>query len=166
VIVPLDGSALAEASLPIAALWAEAFGVQVVLLTCVRELIYGDTEFVPASYWLPLPPGEGAVDARTYLDGIAQRVRFSRVEAVAQVVSGFDAARAVRDAAGPDDIIVMATHGHGGLRRALLGSVADEVIREAAGAVLVIRPAAPVEQSDEEIEATRRDLTMSSTSGA
>ncbi len=38
------------------------------------------------------------------------------------------------------DLIVMATRGRGGLRRAFLGSVADTVVREPGVRVLVIRP--------------------------
>ena len=40
----------------------------------------------------------------------------------------------------PGTVIALATHGRGGLTRLLLGSVADKVIRGAAGPVLVCRP--------------------------
>jgi universal stress protein A len=43
------------------------------------------------------------------------------------------------------DIIVMATHGHKGLARLLLGSVAERVVREARPPVLTLRPAIPVQ---------------------
>ena len=38
------------------------------------------------------------------------------------------------------DLIVLSTHGRGGIKRAILGSVADEVVRKFTGKVLVVHP--------------------------
>ena len=45
------------------------------------------------------------------------------------------------------DLILMATHGRKGLRRLVLGSVAEHVVREAPCPVLTVRPKAPAEKS-------------------
>jgi nucleotide-binding universal stress UspA family protein len=49
------------------------------------------------------------------------------------------------DVIAPTDLVVMTSHGRGGVRRWLLGSVADKLVREAAGPVLLVR-ARPPEQ--------------------
>ena len=62
------------------------------------------------------------------------------------VVEG-DAGTAIVDTAQREacDVIVMATHGRSGIVRALLGSVADHVVRHADCAVLLCRPPQPKE---------------------
>ncbi|HJM74349.1 MAG TPA: universal stress protein [Dehalococcoidia bacterium] len=51
------------------------------------------------------------------------------------------------------EVIVMATHGRSGVRRAVLGSVSDYVVRNAGATVLLVRPAAAVEQPEAKREA-------------
>jgi nucleotide-binding universal stress UspA family protein len=48
------------------------------------------------------------------------------------------------DAARECDLIVMGTHGRGGIRRAIMGSVAEHVLREATCPVVTVRPTVPV----------------------
>jgi nucleotide-binding universal stress UspA family protein len=61
-----------------------------------------------------------------------------------RVRTGVPAHEAVAEAAEwPADLVVVGTHGRGGAARALLGSVAEAVVRDAACSVLVIPPEAP-----------------------
>jgi nucleotide-binding universal stress UspA family protein len=80
--------------------------------------------------------------AQAYLDRTAGRLREDGVRASAAAVIGWNAADAILDAAHPDQVamVVLATHGRGGLRRLTLGSVADKLVRGARVPVLVYRP--------------------------
>ena len=59
-----------------------------------------------------------------------------------RVIATVGAAAGILDqlAGGTFDLVALATHGAGGLQRALVGSVADKVVRGAATPVLVLRP--------------------------
>jgi nucleotide-binding universal stress UspA family protein len=83
-------------------------------------------------------------EARAYLGRVAGRLRERGLRAQARVVVGTGAAEAivVEAQALKGAVIALATHGRGGLRRAVLGSIADRVIRGASCPVLVCRPAA------------------------
>lgn len=83
-------------------------------------------------------------EAQTYLDNVAERLRTKGMRIETRVVVGESAAAAVLDAANDQniDLIAVATHGHGGLKRLLLGSVADKIVRGALTPVLVYRPTA------------------------
>jgi nucleotide-binding universal stress UspA family protein len=74
--------------------------------------------------------------ARLYLDEVAAQIPDIPVEK--EVFSG-EASQAIIDAAGDADLIVMASHGRGGLARMALGSVTDAVIRGSHKPVLVDR---------------------------
>jgi nucleotide-binding universal stress UspA family protein len=81
--------------------------------------------------------------AREYLEKIAARLREEGVSVQTRVVAAPHAAPAILEEAQTQrcDFIALATHGRGGLRRMLLGSIADKVIRGASTPVLVYRPA-------------------------
>ena len=125
-VVPLDGSPLAEQALPYAAALARTLGSRVVLLYVRRTVAL---------------PDEGAPD----LDAIACRMRTSGVDVethVCQTPRAEHSGRAILDAAVDlgAGLIVMATHGRGGLGRMIYGSVADQVLRHATLPVLLIPP--------------------------
>jgi nucleotide-binding universal stress UspA family protein len=81
-------------------------------------------------------------EARTYLGGVAERLRAQSLRVQTRVVVHMQPAVAILDQCLdlPSSMIALATHGRGGLSRALLGSVADKVIRGATTPVLVYRP--------------------------
>lgn len=128
IVVPLDGSKLAEQILPYARLLAETFRAPIELL----RVHHPDRD---ATHWPPLPDEE-------YLKHISARylpvsLRVDQNEAKgepAEVILD----RAKRD---PACLIAMATHGLSGIRRWLLGSVASKVAHSAANPLLLIRPA-------------------------
>jgi nucleotide-binding universal stress UspA family protein len=80
--------------------------------------------------------------AQARLDRVADHLRTRGVTAVTRVLTGMGAATMILEEAarGRYDLISMTTHGEGGLRRVLLGSVADKIIRGAEVPVLVMRP--------------------------
>jgi nucleotide-binding universal stress UspA family protein len=97
--------------------------------------------YVPVADAIPPDPTAPVEEARNYLERVAS-TRLSKLDVppTLRVTVGPDAARDICEVAGPDGFIAMATHGMGGIRRTLLGSVTDRVIRSAPTVVLVMRP--------------------------
>lgn len=142
-VVPLDGSRLARAALDPAARLAEATGGRITLLRVVQPVM--GPGFGPADF----PQGVDAAateaaedEAAEKLGRAAAELRDRGLDVAVEVVRRPDVARAVLDAASglEADATVMATHGRGGVRRLLLGSVADKVIRGSEDPVLVVHP--------------------------
>jgi len=140
IIVPLDGSALAERSLePVTAL-AEAEHAQVTLLRIVT----------PPKGWpgsrtgIPTPPlrTPGLDEAERYLMKVRMDLAEHGFRAHTAVVVADDVAHAIVGfaQASDEDLIAIATHGRGGIRRAVLGSVADRVMSEGHLSLLVVHP--------------------------
>jgi nucleotide-binding universal stress UspA family protein len=142
-MVPLDGSPLAEAVLePVTAL-ARLWDAEISLVQVVRPIIL--TSDPP----LPFPTGYSDEETRMrreqaqdYVRDIAEHLRESGVKASGVVVIGGSVAHTLLDLARPErvSIVAVATHGLGGLRRLVLGSVADKLVCGADVPVLVVRP--------------------------
>jgi nucleotide-binding universal stress UspA family protein len=133
VLVPLDGSPLAEAALTAAVdLVRERPGATLILLRAAE-----------ASTLPGADPTEAQVrvvrEAESYLEAVAARLAAQGLTNV-KTPAIVEAARA-----GKVDLIVMSTHGRSGLGRLLLGSVAESVIRGTRTPILLVRDvAAPV----------------------
>jgi nucleotide-binding universal stress UspA family protein len=127
VVVPLDGSKLAEQILPYARSFAEAYVIAVELLH-IR-----DPEIRPP-FWPPLP-------GREYLKETAPRF-FPTSAPIDYLEEDGKPASVIVDRAKRDPacLIAMATHGLSGTRRWLLGSVASKVVQTAVNPLLLIRP--------------------------
>jgi nucleotide-binding universal stress UspA family protein len=140
IIVPLDGSALAERSLEPAIALAEAEHAQVTLLRIVT----------PPKGWprpqtgIPMRPlrAPGLDEAEVYLAKVRMDLAERGFRAHMAVVVADDVARAIIGfaQASDEDLIAIATHGRGGIRRAVLGSVADRVMSEGLLSLLVVHP--------------------------
>ena len=143
VMVPLDGSPLAEQALPLAADLAERVRAEVLLMQAVE----GSIEAYPAVAPLGRPDlmsGDvlPTLDARAgqYLDEQAALLRDRGIPAVAHVVNGHVAEAIIDEAAQRSaDLLVMATHGYSGLKRWALGSVTDKVLHAATTPLLLVR---------------------------
>jgi nucleotide-binding universal stress UspA family protein len=133
ILVPLGGSPLAECALPPAVALARAAGAR---LRLVRASLVRN------------PPEAGTAEAqiceheRAYLESLARRLAAQGVEAEPELRFG-DASDAIVEVAGARraDLLVMATHGRGGLGRLLFGSVAAGVLGRAPGPLLLVRAA-------------------------
>lgn len=140
IVVPLDGSDLAEAALGPAIDLAEALRGQVVLVRATA----------PPTYWVvnedsaekTPDPGSGAEEARRYLEDISGSYARGPVEVSGYVTDGaaedviIEAARDYHAGA-----IAMATHGRTGLSRVMMGSVAQQVLQNASVPLLLAHPA-------------------------
>jgi nucleotide-binding universal stress UspA family protein len=109
---------------------------------------------------LPLDDESYTLALREKLEGI--RAADPRVRLAYRLVLGADPAaeivRVAREA--PCDLIVMGTHGRTGLRRALLGSVAEQVLRRAPCPVLTVKTPFPRVEADEMPEPARRPVAV------
>lgn len=128
-LVTLDGSPLAEAILPPATALADAIGGALVLMRVSHS--DGSSGAV----------GREQAEDRAYVEGMASRLRATgRVVTIQHTVG--DPVDAIVQTAARDriDLIAMATHGRGGLARAVLGSVTASVLQRCPVPLLVIRP--------------------------
>jgi nucleotide-binding universal stress UspA family protein len=134
-LVPLDGSPLAETILPVAEEWAKEQEAEVLILRSVQaRSAPGDGGKNGAAQVRAVEDGEA------YLRTVATRLERRGLPQIRWGVSEEEPVAAIAHAARDGvDLIAMATHGRGGLSRLLLGSVAEAVIRAAGVPVLLIR---------------------------
>jgi nucleotide-binding universal stress UspA family protein len=146
VIVPLDGSELAERILDPATKLAAVFGAELELVLVLDSLSDPDAvaRIQPPEVPDSLNPLTPTQRAEMYLDRVARSVAERDGIVRTQLVrEGSPAEVVLKLAAGdPRTGIALATHGRAGLSRLVVGSVADAVIRGAAGPVLAFHPPA------------------------
>jgi nucleotide-binding universal stress UspA family protein len=144
VTVTLDGSPLAEVAVPVAAHMADAFGVPLVLLSIlenrVSPTITCDAQSVPST--IVWGAAEQA-DAEQYLAQVAARIASPArtVQTVWRRGVGGRTDEAISDylRERPAGIVVMASHGRGGVLRWMLGSIAEGLVTHAPAPVLIVR---------------------------
>ena len=152
IVVPLDGSEIAERALPVASELARQLGVPVHVVRAVD-----------AATALPLAPGvfgaapavdaevadqiwqEAEVEARSTVTAAVSRLKAEGVDASGAIVNG-SPFFAISEVTRPGDLLILTSHGRGGVQRWLLGSVAEKLVREADAPVMLV-PA--VERGDE-----------------
>ncbi|MBI4268169.1 MAG: universal stress protein [Chloroflexi bacterium] len=151
VIVPLDGSELAETALPHAEAVAKQLDTEPLNMTLLRifEPPTTPTYYGPDLAEVPLNWGQyvqeeterGEKAAKEYLATVENRLKEKRLNIRSEVIIG-KASDIIVDYANknPHSIIVMTTHGRSGLSRWVYGSVAQNVIRAVCCPVLVIKP--------------------------
>lgn len=125
VMVTVDGSRHSESALPVAAALARALPGDLTVVKVVET----DEEL-----------------DRRYVDGLARAV-----SAKAKIIAG-DAEAAdllIREIAGrPEELLVMATHGHGGVLQSLIGSFASRVVRSVPRPVVLVSSRVPAPAED------------------
>src|SRR6266545_2267825 len=134
ILVPLDGSPAAEAVLPLVTRLAQAEKAEVELITVLTPVAIWDA----AASMIKWDAEEAA--AGEYIAGKARDLEAHGIRTHSTVAFG-QAAYAVFDAAKNKkaDFIAMTTHGRSGVKRFVLGSVADKLLHTAAP-LLVVRP--------------------------
>jgi nucleotide-binding universal stress UspA family protein len=145
IVVPLDGSPLAEQALPYSETLAGLTGAPLHLVRVLDPTYLGTFDGSMAmQHWIEDARGV----ARHYLARMEQDLRQRQWKVTAEYRLG-PAASELLAAAQPGDLLVMATHGRSGLGRWFLGSVAEAVLRRASVPVLLVRagetaPASPI----------------------
>jgi nucleotide-binding universal stress UspA family protein len=139
ILVPLDGSPLAEAALPHAEALAKAENAEIVLLRI---------PLAPAAEMFTREPSiavkihdEEQKEALDYINSKRDALTKNHIKVTAVMQDGPvpDTILAVADEIHAD-LIAMSTHGRTGIQRLLLGSVADRVVHHAHIPVLLIHP--------------------------
>ena len=152
ILVPLDGSPLAEGALSRGAELAADSGARLVLLRAVEASAMLGTDRIDAEVKL-------VREAEAYLADVSRRAASMGARNVSTSVWYGAAPWAISEAARmhPADLIVMTTHGRSGLGRLILGSVAETVLRSTTAPILLLRDVcAPVEAKPAGVAAPTR----------
>ncbi|SAK45009.1 UspA domain-containing protein [Caballeronia calidae] len=141
-LVPTDGSPLSEAAIHMAAALAKENGARITGLYMVRpfhmtvysaEMVGADQDEFQAA---------DRARAELYLENVKKIAAEAGVECDTEAPSGTHPYEAILDTAKVRrcDLIVMASHGHGGIRGMLLGSETQKVLTHSHLPILVVRP--------------------------
>lgn len=144
IVVPLDGSELAEEALPVAVGVARSLGAPIHVVRAVDPVAnmpvargnFGMAPMVSADVVDQIWEESEAEGKETVSNAVA-RLRKEGVEADGAILTG-SPFFAISDTTAPDDLLVLTSHGRGGVRRWLLGSVAEKLVREAPAPVLLV----------------------------
>jgi nucleotide-binding universal stress UspA family protein len=138
ILVPLDGSELAESVIPDVIDLAKKMGVEIILARAFRLPLndYGEGYGSDEGVWDMVRD-----DARNYLEEKVKQLQSKGAERVTSLLLEGYAAGSIIDLAQktPQSLIAMCTHGRSGVGRWVLGSVTDRVVRHSGDPVLVIR---------------------------
>jgi nucleotide-binding universal stress UspA family protein len=143
-VLPLDGSELAERIIEPAIELGKTFDAEYALVLVLEaveniEALAAKKLTIPGGWF----PEATAAKADAYLEHVVHRLRGRQLTAHRKVIPHGAAAGAVLEYAHTHghSAIALATHGRSGLKRLLLGSVADKIIRGATMPVLIYHPA-------------------------
>jgi nucleotide-binding universal stress UspA family protein len=143
IVVPLDGSPLAEQALPLALGFVRLFARPLLLVRAVVPQV--TAAMWPETYGPEIRlEAEAQQDAESYLAETRSRLEAGDATLVVRssVVVGQPDQEIKRCAETHDgSLVIMSTHGRSGIQRALLGSVAARLARDAVVPVLVVPPA-------------------------
>lgn len=147
IMVPLDGSELAECVLPhVEAIASGCKAGSVIFVRAVepfymRLVAAGEESMVfLRDEEIRRIDEENRQAAETYLQGIAGRVKYDTVEVKTEVIIGKVADILAEYAAKNEiDLILIATHGRSGISRWVWGSVADRILRSSCAPVFMVR---------------------------
>jgi nucleotide-binding universal stress UspA family protein len=143
VLVPLDGSELAECVLPHVEIIARSGSVKNVIFLRVVKPFYPIGDYMGETIAAIDVVGinkDAIKAAENYLKQVAEKVKYSGVKVEWEVEKGNEAESIVEYVKKNEvDLIVIATHGRSGVSRWVMGSVADRVLRTACVPVLMVR---------------------------
>ncbi|QLG27521.1 universal stress protein [Halorarum halophilum] len=133
-LVPTDGSETADAALDVAVSLASHIGARVHLLSVVNPYVLSRVTDVE----------EHRAEARQLVSDAAERVREAGVDVETAVRKGSEHEE-IREYVEEHgiDAVVMGTHGRTGVKRALVGSVTEKVVRRVGVPVLTVREPIP-----------------------
>jgi nucleotide-binding universal stress UspA family protein len=141
ILVPLDGSDLAERAIPAAARIAKAIeGSAISLVRVIRAPAEFETSATATSVWAPAADEDEKREANNYLHEVAQRPELAGLSVTERIYAGPPSATLLMAAKSLGvDLIVMTSRGRSGITRWLLGSVAEGVARESSAPTLIVR---------------------------
>jgi len=153
ILVPLDGSRFSSRALRYAVEIAKPFNAEIILMQVVypavpvnetagMEPVVQSPAVVKVAVQIALDKDKkNAANAKRYLNKKVREITSQGIKSSNHVEFGAPASTIIKFARrNKIDLIIMSTHGKGGIVRAVMGSVADEVVRKSGKPVLVIRP--------------------------
>jgi nucleotide-binding universal stress UspA family protein len=152
IVVPLDGSEIAARALPIAGELSKQLAAPVHVVRAVDAAlalpmasgVFGAGPVVDAEVTDQIWE-EAEAEARSTVTAAVSQLQAAGVDASGGIVNG-SPFFAISEVIEPGDLLILTSHGRGGVRRWLLGSVAEKLVREAKAPVMLV-PA--VERSEE-----------------
>jgi nucleotide-binding universal stress UspA family protein len=141
ILVPLDGSELAECVLPHLEAFIKGFNTSdVILVRVVEPEKPYQGEYAIATEMIEKRESEMKAFAKDYLDKIVNRLKHEGTALHPEVIVGRVTEMLTDYAMNNDvDLIIIATHGYSGITRWVRGSVADKILRSANVPVLMVR---------------------------
>lgn len=140
ILVPTDFSDHSCEAFEWASIFANQFGAKVLILHVMPEAAAEEIISVPGNPWEKVLESEDKTMIDNYNACLATEAS-AKVEKETLVAVGHDSTEIVNVAKERDaSIIVMATHGRTGITHALMGSVAEKVVRSAPCPVFTVRP--------------------------
>jgi len=139
ILVPLDGSPMAEQILPAITPLAQAMGSTLVLFQVPIAHVSG---WMTGEWYFPIQGvlDTAETDAQAYLTTVAGRLKEEGLDVLTATAMGSVADCIVDYAAGNHiDLVAMCTHGRTGLARWALGSVADRILRAGGTPIFLVR---------------------------
>jgi nucleotide-binding universal stress UspA family protein len=140
ILVPTDFSKYSQNALTYAVAFAEKFGAELHLLHVVQDLAVFIPDMIAVAP--PVVPSVKEMTAAVYaaFDRLIEQNKLERFTFQRAVREGSPFYEIIRFAEEENiDLIVLGTHGHGGLAHMLLGSVTEKVVRKAPCPVLTVR---------------------------
>ncbi len=141
ILVPLDGSKLAEAAIPVAVSLAQTLNAPVTLLHIIErdapQEIHKEHHITQAD------------EASAYLEEVAKRAfpAGAKVDTHVHTAAVKDVPQSIVEHVRMEfqhDLIIMCTHGRGGMRDLLYGSIAQQVVAQGSTPLLIIKPEAEI----------------------
>jgi nucleotide-binding universal stress UspA family protein len=140
-ILPMDGSKLAEAALPVAIDLGKRLNLPAVVVRAITPeaiaTMYPGTEAFYAADVYDDIITQQEKEAKAEVEAEAAKLVQAGVEAKPRVLIG-SAVDAIENIVEPGDIVVMTSHGRTGIKRLVLGSVAEQLIRSAIAPVVLV----------------------------
>lgn len=148
VLVPLDGSELAECALPHMKNLAKDGSLgEVILFKAIDTAIPLAYPYLPYDGYMPGLDFQSLLDeqyakSKEYLENLQKQLAAEGIDVEIFIVRGGQPSESIINYATENnvDLIIIATHGYTGMKKMLLGSVALKVLHESDIPVLLIRP--------------------------
>jgi len=145
ILVPLDGSELAEKALPYAEALAQKFDGELILTMVLQTptvpILAEPYGGVPLYNYGEMDMGERRKSAQDYLAGIKDKLAKQNIRVRTKVLENISVADGIVDNATKEniDVIVKTTHGRSGPSRWIYGSVATKVLQQAPCPIFLVR---------------------------
>jgi nucleotide-binding universal stress UspA family protein len=140
IVVPLDGSILSTQAIPYATEVGKRFESEIILVRVIPPPFLVMTQQVTAGESPDSEDVNNATYAKRYLMDLDRSLKAQGVKVSFEVTVGTPAKAIMQlSEAQKASLIVMMSHGYGSFKRAIMGSVADEILRHSSIPVLIIK---------------------------